>query len=383
MKKKIRKKVVVFIRYTIMVACATILVGIILFFTNTKNENYVAPAPVVEIMKPMKRSISQSITLSGHIEALKTVPVVPLVSGIITYYPVKIGMWVSEGEILAIIDKAPFEQQILEANAAYESYESAFKRVEGLYKANAATLQNFETVKAQRDSAKAQFELAKLQLGYAEVSAPVEGTILSAPLAKGSVGNPQQPVAIIADLTEQVVRLNIPEKYFDLFNINPEKLSAYITRADMTGFSKSVSGTAVIDTIAPYIQVESKTFQTVFTLTENLDQFRPGMFVEVTVSFNRYDNVPALPLSVLKLDGSCYIFTPDKVGEKDILEKGIVTWHKFPVTVKDNNYFMVSEELAGKWFVTSGQSTVFDKQTVTALKNHEEEEANNKELIQP
>lgn len=381
MKKKTRKKVVVFVRYTTMIACAAILVAIILFFTNNKNENYVHPAPVVEIMKPAQRSISQSITLSGHIEALTSVPVVPLVSGIITYYPIKIGMPVSEGEILAIIDKAPFELQVLEAKAAYENYTSTFKRVEKLYKVNAATLQNFQAVKAQRDSAKAQLELAKLQLGYAEVSAPVEGTILTAPLAKGSVGTPQQPVAVIADLREQVVRLNIPEKYFDLFNTNPEKLSANITRADMTTFSEPVSGTAVIDTIAPYIQIESKTFQTVFTLTENLNQFRPGMFVEVTVSFNKHENILALPLSVLKLDGSCYIFTPDEIGEKGDPKKGTVTWHQFPVTVKDNNYFMVPEKLSDKWFVTAGQSTVFDRQTVTVAENHEEE-ASDKELMQ-
>lgn len=382
MEKKINKKIIILLRYTIVILCAAIFIAGTLYFVKSRSKNYSAPAPAVEIMQPAKRSISQSLTLYGHVEALKIVPVIPLVSGIITHYPVKVGVTVSEGEVLAIIDKAPFEQQVLEAKAAYRSYESTFKRIEKLYKANAATLQNFETVKAQRDSAKAQLELAKIQLGYAEVSAPIDGTILTAPLAKGDVGNPQQPVAIIADLSEQVVRLDIPEKYFELFNTITEKFSTSITQADMTGVPKRLSVPAVIHTISPYIQVESKTFQTVFKLTEKLDHFRPGMFVEITVTFKEYENVPALPLSVLKLDGSCYTFTPDKTEAEDTTKKGTVTWHKFPITVKDNHYFMVPENLSGKWFVASGQGNIFDKQTVTVTEKPSAE-TNNKKLIKP
>lgn len=382
MKKKINKKVIILVRYIVVVICAAIFIASTLFFIKSRKKEYSVPAPAIEIMQPVKRSISQSLTLYGNIEARKTVPVVPLVSGVITYYPITVGMSVSEGEVLARIDKAPFEQQVLEADAAYKSYESTFKRIEKLYKANAATLQNFETVKAQRDSAKAQLELAKIQLGYTEVSAPVEGTILMAPLAKGDVGNPQQPVAVIANLSEQVVRLDIPEKYFELFNTNPEKLSAYITLTDMEGVSEPLSVPAVIHTISPYIQVESKTFQTVFKLTENLDHFRPGMFVQITVTFKEYENVSALPLSVLKLDGSCYTFTPDEKGGEDAIKKGTVMWHKFPITIKDNHYFMVPEKLSDKWFVASGQGNIFDKQTVTVTESHGEK-TSNKGLIKP
>ena len=61
---------------------------------------------------------------------------------------------------------------------------------------------------------KAQYDLAKLQYDYTEVKASIDGTILAADLAEGSIGTQTQPVAVLADLSHLVVRLKVPEKYF-------------------------------------------------------------------------------------------------------------------------------------------------------------------------
>lgn len=356
-------------RYSILGICVFLAIVFTLLLTSEYDEGYTAPPPAVEIIQPERRTISQSITLSGHVEALDTIPVIPLVSGTITEYPVKAGMVVVEGELLAVIDRAPFEQQVYQARAAYESYESTFQRIEELYKAKAATQQDFETITAQRDGARAQLELAELQLGYAKVRAPISGTVLSAPLARGNVGSQQQPIAIIADLSELVVRLNVPEKYFDLFNENSAELFAYVRRGGTVDSPDQVSANADIDSIAPYIQAESKTFQVVFALTENIEFFRPGMFVEVTIVYDEQKDVLTLPLSVLKVDGSCYTFEPNKIGEADLVESGIVSWQKLPIMVKDNEFFMVSENFLNEWFVIAGQNIIFDEQRVTPLES--------------
>ena len=351
-------KLKLFIRYGIFAVIFVLVVFIILNFSKKETEGYTSPPPAIEIIKPENKDINQSISISGYVEALDMIPVVPFVSGTIMEYPIKSGMQINKGELIAKIDDEPYKQQMLQAKAAYLGYQSTFERVENLYKANAATQQNYDSAKAQRDAAKAQYDLAILQMSYTEVTSPSTGTVLMAPLAKGSIGSTQQPLAIIADLSKQVVRLNVPEKYFDLFNQDKTKISAIIKRSGLDGFSEDTSSVATIDTISPYIQPESKTFQVVFNLTNNLDLFRPGMYVDVIVNYAEYKNVPTLPLEVLKVDGSCYTYNE---------ENQTVQYRSFSTQIRDDKFFMIPSELQNESFVINGQGFVFDGQKVTIV----------------
>ena len=203
--KKFNKKL--FLRYGIFILIVAIIIFLIMLFSNKETEGYTSPPPAVEIIKPQNTDIQQSISISGYVEALDMIPVVPFVSGTIMEYPIKSGMQINKGDLIAKIDDEPYKQQMLQAKAAYLGYQSTFERVENLYKANAATQQNYDSAKAQRDAAKAQYDLAILQMSYTEVTSPSTGTVLMAPLAKGSIGSTQQPAAIIADLSNPFIHI--------------------------------------------------------------------------------------------------------------------------------------------------------------------------------
>ena len=258
------KKVLIFC------AVAVFFFILILLVTNKKTvEQKVETLPVVVIQKPVRQNLVESISISGYIEAKSMIPVVPFVSGTITEYPVSVGDYVEKNQLLAKIDDKPFRQQMIQAEAAYFAAKSTYDRVESLYKAGATTQQNYDTTRAQYDANKAQYDLAKLQLGYTEVCSPISGTVLVADQAVGDIGNQQSPVAIVADLNNLVVRLKVPEKYFDLFVSEKENLSVKITRpAEKNLFEDAVSP-AIIENIAPYVSPQNKTFEVVCRLTQN------------------------------------------------------------------------------------------------------------------
>ena len=220
------------LKYILVVVAAVVVVLAVRFFGGGKEVSYTLPRPAVTVAYPVRGTMTESLTLNGHVEARSMIPVIPLVSGTILDYPARSGESVVAGELLAQIDPEPFRQQMLQAQAAYTGYESSFRRVEGLYQAGAATRQEYDTLKSQRDAAKAQYDLAVLQLGYASVSSPVAGTILAAPLSVGSVAAAPQPVAVVADLSDLVVRLDVPEKYFSLFAQNRHQLRAIVMRPE-------------------------------------------------------------------------------------------------------------------------------------------------------
>jgi hypothetical protein len=62
------------------------------------------------------------------------------------------------------------------------------------------------------------------------VRAKSGGTILTAPSAKGSTAAQGTPLAVIADLTQLVVNLKVPEKQYDLFRNDPSSLVVTVSR---------------------------------------------------------------------------------------------------------------------------------------------------------
>ncbi len=345
-----------FLRYAIFGSAIILFVFLIILVTHKKTVPQKPDTiPAVIIQKPQLGTLVEAVTISGYVEASAMIPVVPFVSGTIKEYPAQAGTFVEKNTLLAKIDDEPFRQQLLQAQAAYFAAKSTFDRIEKLYKSDAATQQTYDSAKAQADASKAQYDLAKLQVDYTEVRAPVDGTILIADQAVGGIGNQTQPIAVLADLTNQVVRLKVPEKYFDLFTLERDNLSVKITRPAEKNMYEDAITTASIETIAPYVSPQSKNFIVVCHLDEPGDRFRPGMFVKVQVAYKTYENVPLISLKARKMDGSFYVFDQASSTVKYIAGNNLVI---------DDNNFIVPEEYKDSYIVLDGQNFVFDGQQV-------------------
>ena len=131
------------------------------FLSTRESETYSSPLTPVQIAKAERRTIESSIDLSGYIEAEAMIPVVPFVNGTISSYNIKEGDFVKKGDILCQIDKAPYELQVAQARAASIVYDATYDRIATLVEAGAATKQQLDEIKAQKDAGSAQLELAK------------------------------------------------------------------------------------------------------------------------------------------------------------------------------------------------------------------------------
>ena len=266
-----------------LVVIALAFFAVAWFYSTREVETYTSPLTPVEVMKPEVRNIRESYTVTGYIEAEAMVPVVPFVSGTITEYYAENDMIVKKDQVLAVIDTEPYELQVKQAEAAYLAYEATFERVSALYEKGAATKQNYDEVKAQRDAGKAQYELSQLQLSYCYVDSPVDGTILMLSGAVGSIGTSDSPIAVIANLDNLIVNVTVPEKYYHKINSNKESLKINVVRR--TG-EEEYSTTATLVSVSPYIDPTTKTFKVKVRLSGDVSLFRPGMMVSVEIVYN-------------------------------------------------------------------------------------------------
>ncbi len=351
MKRGSRSLLPVIARYAVLAAVIVlILIAVDMFLGDQDKVAYTPPKPLVVVQQPQKGTVAKQGTFPSYVQAMDTIPVIPLVGGTVETFAVSVGQLVEKDETLATLDSKPFIQQVKQAEAAYLASESTFARIESLHKSKAMTDQGYDQAKAQRDAAKAQYELANLQLGYATVQAPVSGTILMKNSSVGSLVGVQQPLAVIADLSSLVVKVEIPETYYDVFWHNVDDLGIEVTSPSWNAPVK-----ASLVHIDPFVQSDSKTFTLEALLEDGEALVRPGMAVSVCITYEKQDDAFRMSQSVRKSDGSWYIYHP---------ELGRVEYVLTGVDLEDEEFFKVPKAYQDSYFVVDGQHMLFDNQEV-------------------
>ncbi|WLG42355.1 efflux RND transporter periplasmic adaptor subunit [Pseudomonas sp. FP1740] len=196
--------------------------------SSTAEES--APLATVRIETVEARPLSISSDLSGRIAAPRIAEVRARVAGVVLQRAFREGSDVNKGDVLFRIDPAPFKADLDSAEAALRKAEAnAFQarlqeqRYAQLIEGNAISAQDYDNARANaRQTAadvaanKAAVERAKLNLGYATVTAPISGRIGRALVTEGAlVGqNETTPLALIqqlnpihADLTQSTREL--------------------------------------------------------------------------------------------------------------------------------------------------------------------------------
>jgi multidrug efflux system membrane fusion protein len=127
----------------------------------------------------------------GTTQAVKSVAVRARVRGILEKALFEEGSDVKEGELLFVIEQAPYraaldqaQADLARSRAAAENARQQWKRISALFTKNVASQSDLDTAIANRDEADAQvkaaaaaLEQAKLNLSYTEVRSPLSGRV--------------------------------------------------------------------------------------------------------------------------------------------------------------------------------------------------------------
>lgn len=351
MKKGSRSILSIIARYAVLAALIVlILIAVEVFLGRQDKIVYTPPIPLVVVQQPEVGRVAKRGVFPSYVQAENLIPVVAQVGGTIETFPVSVGQLVEKDDVLATIDSEPYLQQVKQAEAAYLASESTFSRVASLYQNKATTEQAYDQAKAQRDAANAQYDLAKLQLGHATVKAPVTGTILVKNNSVGSLSGGLQPLAVMADLSSLVVKVEVPETYYEKFWNNLENL-----RIEVTNPRWETPVDATLLHMDSFVQSESKTFTLEARLETGAELVRPGMAVTVSITYQAQEDAYRMSQSVRKNDGSWYLYHP---------ESGSVEYVFSTIELEDEEFFKVPEAYQESYFVVDGQHILFDNQKV-------------------
>ena len=274
--------------------------------------------------KASLQTLQNSVTATGTIEAVTSVTVGTQVSGIVNKLYVDYNSEVKKGQVIAELDKTNLTSELNTAKANLESvqsnlnYQTAnYNRYQALYKKGLVSANDYENAllsyrqaKEQVATAKESVQKAQTNLGYATITSPIDGTVISKSVEEG------QTVA---------ASFSTPELFTIAKDLTNMQVIADVDEADIGGVKVGNRVTFTVDAypddtfqgVVKQVRLQATTTNNVVTYevvisAPNADQkLKPGLTANVTIYTQERTGVLSVPNKALR-------FTPTKetVGKK-------------------------------------------------------------------
>ena len=264
------------------------------------------------------KTLQNSVTATGTIEAVTSVTVGTQVSGIVNKLYVDYNSQVKKGQVIAELDKTNLLSELNTAKANLASAQSSLnyqaanmERYKTLYKKGLVSADEYENAlltyrqaKEQVASSKENVQRAQTNLGYATITSPIDGTVISKSVEEG------QTVA---------ASFNTPELFTIAKDLTNMQVVANVDEADIGGVKEGNRVTFTVDAYpddtfegtVKLVRLEATTTNNVVTYevvisAPNADlKLKPGLTANVTIYTQERSGVLAVANKALR-------FTPTK-----------------------------------------------------------------------
>jgi RND family efflux transporter MFP subunit len=294
------------------------------------------PPPPVTVAHPRSEPVADYIDLTGTVAASLSADLVARIPGYLQSVNFADGADVEAGQLLFVIEPAPYQQQLKLSEAALLQAQSEYDRQMELVKQNATSVANVEKWQSQRDQAAAQVELAKINLGYTHVTAPFSGRIGRHLVDPGNmVGNTgDTKLATLNQIIPIYVYFNLNERdalrirtAFRARGMEPRygvgRTPVLVGLQDETGYPHQ----GTLDFINNGLSTSSGTIQLRAVLTNTDKLLIPGVFARVRVPLGEPQPMLVVPNRILGNDQQgdyVLVLGPDDIVARRSVVKGVL-----------------------------------------------------------
>jgi len=279
---------------------------------------WVMETPSVQVQGLKQQDVSAKKKYIAQVEAINSVDVIPQVSGYIEQILFKNGAEVKKGEVLFIIEQRRYQDNLKAAAATRKQLAADYKRLSALHNKKFISDKEIEAAESALKNAEAAEDLAKLNLEYTEVKAPIDGVISKALVTVGNLVN-QNTHRLARIVQERPVRI--------VFSVTDKERSIFM---DKLNNAQDV----FVDIVLPNGEVQTQTAQNLFfgnevnvdtaTIPVYLDAKNddnllvPGNYVDIYMRFTQKEMALLVPQMALAEDvNGTYVMTVKKAEQGD------------------------------------------------------------------
>ncbi len=317
-------------------------------------------------------TITTSVTATGTIEPVTSVTVGTQVSGIVAHLYVDYNSVVKKGQVIAELDKTNLMSELASAKANLASVrsnlqyqKSNYERYNTLYQKGLISANDFEQARLSYEQAQQQVRTAsesvrkaQTNLGYATITSPIDGIVLSKSVEEGQTVaasfNTPELFTIAQDLTNMQVVADIDEA--DIGEVREgQRVSFTVDAYPDDTFEGRVTQVRQEATTESNVV----TYQVVISAPNASMKLKPGLTANVTIYTMEVSNVLSVPSKALKFVPNEKMLTEEQsiqdcqAKNKVWMQEGNV-FKAYPVTVGISNG-MLTEIKTG---VKAGQKVI-------------------------
>lgn len=288
-------------------------------FLKPKEEAEPVPPPTVDIIQPSLGDIELFRGVTGKVEPADMIYVTPKLAGELKSVSVSAGDYVTEGQVLCVIDNKQIESAKITLDTTAVSLEDArtnLARMQVLYASGDISAQSYEQLVSSVKMAELQYESAKLnydtQVEYSTITAPISGRVESSDIEVHDMVSQQSVICVISGEGDKSVSFYVTENIVQNMKVG-DLIQIEKNGSDYSGTIIEVS--SMIDASTGLFKVKAS--------LEGADALATGTVVKLYVTSDKVSQVLTLPADTIYYNGGdAYVFTFDDG-----------TVHKAPVEV--------------------------------------------------
>lgn len=343
-----------------------LLMGAAVLLTACGSERTSAP-PLEPPVRPVKIHTVQGTTPTpareypGTVSAAETATLSFEVPGTVVDLPVQEGERVEAGQLIARLDGTDARSRLASARATRNAARSAYERAKSLYAQDIVSQQQLEARQREYEVAQSQLEQAQTQVGDTRITAPFDGRVADKRVELNETVGPQQPIAILQDLSRMDVVIDVPEQSRMRRALQSDSLSVTFSMRPGRRFP------ATLKEITTTADPRTRTYEATLTTRPPPDAgILPGMtaraIVEGPAARPDTSGTVTIPLSAVfsQSEGDASVWMVDS--------SRTVTRHSVSLgTIQDSTVVVASGLQPGDRIAATGVHQLSDGQTVRPL----------------
>ncbi|RKX66713.1 MAG: efflux transporter periplasmic adaptor subunit [Tenericutes bacterium] len=315
--------------------CLVLLLGLLLMTVSSANAGPPSPGdgppPMVTVAAVTEQDVNPPAQYVGHMEAIQAVNLRARVEGFLEKVNFKEGSDVHSGDLLYVIEQAPYQSSVDAAKAIVAQSEATLSKAsQHLKRLRAARPESVPatdmdnavaeelSARAQLAEAKANLTTAQINFGYTQVKAPIRGRIGHTAYTKGNLVNPASgalarivqldPIRVVYSISEN----DIVDIQMALRDAQNGKKSPFLTSRLKLADGETIKGSGRMDFVDNAVDPGTGTIA-VRALFDNPDgMLLPGQYVTVMVTRSKPKLMPVVPQSAVMEDhDGRYVFVVD------------------------------------------------------------------------
>lgn len=291
---------------------------------KTENDKQGPPPPqIVDVVIAGLQSIENKVEVNGLVLANESVEIHPEVSGRLVSLNMPDGVTVQQGTILAKINDADLQAQLLKSNTQLALALKNEERLNKLLTINGINQADYDVALNAVNNIKADIEIVKAQIDKTIIKAPFTGKLGLRMVSPGAYVTPQLVMATLQQTNQLKIDFNVPEMYVNM--IQKGKTVRAIAENNKEYF-------ATIE--AEESQVNSSTGNIKVRATLQQCNLKPGEFVKVQLDAGIGKQSIMVPTNAIIPDANSkkIIIVKDGKGEMVKIKTGLRNAYGVEVT---------------------------------------------------